>query len=344
MNELEHRIHTEIAEKGGIPFSRFMELALYEPGLGYYETHREIGRKGDFYTSVNVGSVFGEMLGFQFASWLQEIEGNVQLVEAGAHDGRLAGDIMTYLRDWQPEFYSRCELILWESSNIHRNWQQETLSAFDGKVRWVELLEPFRGVFFCNELLDACPVERLTWEAGGWEQGFVKSKAESFVWVNQSAEAVKGWLKSVTPPDRAVYALSDYAPWQNVCESLQQGRAVVVDYGMSGMEFFDPPRKNGTIRGYHHHQKVDDVLQNPGNIDITASVNFSAVEQIATSAGLTTASFARQAQFLVNIFERTLKMPEQFPEWTPDRTRQFQTLVHPEHLGHSFKVLECWRP
>ena len=119
---------------------------------------------------------------------------------------------------------------------------------------------------------------------------------------------------------------------------------MVVDYGMSGMEFFDPPRTNGTIRGYHHHQKVDDVLQNPGKIDITASVNFSAVDQIAKSAGLTTAPLAGQAQFLVNIFEQTLQMPEQFPKWTTERTRQFQTLVHPEHLGHAFKVLECWRP
>ena len=116
MNELEQRIHAEIAEKGGIPFSRFMERALYEPGLGYYETQREVGRSGDFYTSVSVGSLYGELLAFQFADWLVEIDGPVQLVEAGAHDGRLAKDVLTYLRDWRPELFERCELILWEPS------------------------------------------------------------------------------------------------------------------------------------------------------------------------------------------------------------------------------------
>ena len=97
MNELEQRIHNEIAEKGGIPFSRFMELALYEPGLGYYEKKREVGQRGDFFTSVSVGSVFGELLAFQFAEWLAELEGPVQLIEAGAHDGRLANDILESL-------------------------------------------------------------------------------------------------------------------------------------------------------------------------------------------------------------------------------------------------------
>ena len=97
MNELEQRIHKEIAEKGDIPFSRFMGMALYEPGLGYYEKQREVGRRGDFYTSVSVGPVFGELLAFQFAEWLAELEGPVKLVEAGAHDGRLANDILECL-------------------------------------------------------------------------------------------------------------------------------------------------------------------------------------------------------------------------------------------------------
>ena len=90
MNELEQRIHKEIAEKGGIPFSRFMELALYEPGLGYYETQKEVGLGGDFFTSVSVGRVYGELLAFQIADWLEGIDGRVQLVEAGAHARREA--------------------------------------------------------------------------------------------------------------------------------------------------------------------------------------------------------------------------------------------------------------
>ena len=138
--------------------------------------------------------------------------------------------------------------------------------------------------------------------------------------------------------------MGDYGVWQTVCKSLKRGRALVVDYGMSEQEFFDPPRENGTLRGYHRHRMVDDVLTNPGEVDITASVNFTRVERIAEAIGLEMVPLTRQSQYLVSLFEQTLQRPELFPEWTPDRTRQFQTLVHPEHLGHSFKVLECSRP
>ena len=92
MNGLEQRIYREITQKGVVGFRRFMEMALYEPGLGYYETHHDLGRDGDFYTSVSVGSLFGELLAFSFSELLEQLEGQVQIVEAGAHDGCLAND------------------------------------------------------------------------------------------------------------------------------------------------------------------------------------------------------------------------------------------------------------
>ena len=343
MNELEQRIHAEIAEKGGIPFSRFMERALYEPGLGYYETQREVGRSGDFYTSVSVGSLYGELLAFQFADWLAEIDGPVQLVEAGAHDGRLAKDVLTYLRDWRPELFKRCELILWEPSKIHRQWQGSVLAEFVDKVKWVAELESFNGVFYCNELLDACPVERLIWKDDAWWLSLVESDGQSFGWgMRPGGKAELG--DQLTPEEGAIFTVGDYGVWQAVCNSLKRGQALVVDYGMTEREFLDPPRENGTLRGYHRHRMVEDVLTNPGEVDITASVNFTRVERIAEAIGLGMVPLTRQSQYLVSLFEQTLQWPELFPEWTPDRTRQFQTLVHPEHLGHSFKVLECSRP
>ena len=119
MNELAELIRCEIRKDGVISFQRLMEMALYEPGLGYYETHRDIGRSGDFYTSVSVGKLFGELLGFQFAQWLAPLKGEVQLLESGAHDGQLARDILDYLRDWQPEIYDQTTLVLLETSKIH---------------------------------------------------------------------------------------------------------------------------------------------------------------------------------------------------------------------------------
>lgn len=343
MNELEQRIHKEIAEKGGIPFSRFMELALYEPGLGYYETQKEVGRGGDFFTSVSVGRVYGELLAFQIADWLEGIDGRVQLVEAGAHDGRLAKDVLGFLREWRPEVFARCELVLYEPSEIHRRWQQQTLVDFVEKVQWVDLLKPFKGVSYCNELLDACPAERLVFHKGNWVRSYVVSQRESFKWsLNYEATSWGAQFDSVE--EGVVVASGDYSVWQHICKSLIAGRAMVVDYGITEAEFLDLPRANGTLRGYRQHQRVDDVLEAPGEIDITASVNFTEVERIAEASGLQHQSLTRQAQFLVRIFEQTLQRPWQFPEWTADRSRQFQTLVHPEHLGHAFKILECWNP
>ena len=147
----------------------------------------------------------------------------------------------------------------------------------------------------------------------------------------------------LTPEEGAIFTVGDYGVWQAVCNSLKRGQALVVDYGMTEREFFEPPKENGTLRGYQGHRMVGDVLANPGEMDITASVNFTRVQRMAEADGLEVGSLTRQSQYLVRLFEQTLQRPELFLEWTPERTRKFQTLVHPEHLGHSFKVLECRR-
>ncbi len=352
MNELEQRIHNEIAEKDGIPFSRFMEMALYEPGLGYYETHRDVGRGGDFYTNVSVGSLFGELLAFQFADWLAEIDGPVQLVEAGAHDGQLARDVLTYLRDWRPEIYERTDLVLWEPSSLHREWQAETLCDFEGKVKWSTEGDAFRGVFYCNELLDACSVDRYVWnqEQQSWNLSVVHSNEGNFEWGELEPPQfgllleLEGEIALEEIPDGFVYVSGDYEIWKSVSDALKEGRALAVDYWTSPKQAIEVPTKNGSLRGYCQHHLVENVLERPGQIDITASVNETLLNSKTICGGLERKPLARQSSFLVGILEQTMKRPEQFPEWTDERTRQFQTLVHPEHLGHTFKVLECWRP
>jgi SAM-dependent MidA family methyltransferase len=132
--------------------------------------------------------------------------------------------------------------------------------------------------------------------------------------------------------------------WNDVCSSLRKGRAVAIDYFLEEEEFFTPARPHGTLRGYHEHHQTDELLANVGEQDLTASVNLAGLDFAAKAAGVHGRAVSTQAQWLVRIFEQTLQNPHCFPEWTPERTRQFQTLVHPEHLGHAFKVLECWRP
>ena len=148
MNELAHLIHEEIRPNDVISFEQFMEHALYEPDLGYYETQREVGKKGDFFTSVSVGPLFGELLAFQFSQSLEGIDGSIQLIEAGAHNGQLSCDILNALKQWHPNIYENVSLIFVESSKQHKQWQAQALNEHKGKVEWRgEVPEKFYGIF-----------------------------------------------------------------------------------------------------------------------------------------------------------------------------------------------------
>src|SRR5271168_2711355 len=130
----------EISKKGVLTFARFMELALYCPESGYYETDMaKVGRGGDFITSVSVGNLFGQLLGFQFAEWLETPGQSPRrvIVEAGAHDGRLAGDILGWLRAHRPELFRELKYWLLEPSLKRQGWQQFTLREFSENVGWV---------------------------------------------------------------------------------------------------------------------------------------------------------------------------------------------------------------
>ena len=172
-----------------ISFAQFMETALYCPNSGYYEqSGSQIGRAGDFYTSVSVGPLFGELLAFQFSRWLEESE-TVQVVEAGAHDGQLAADILGWMRVHRPELFGRLSYRIVEPSTKRQAWQRAKLEVFAGKVQWLENLDQlpaqgFRGVLFANELLDAFPVHRLAWDAGQcrWVEWGVGLEEGRFVW------------------------------------------------------------------------------------------------------------------------------------------------------------------
>src|SRR5580658_5973520 len=137
-NALARQIQEEIRRRGPISFARFMELALYAPGLGYYEGRRQIGRGGDFFTSVSVGPLFGQLLAFQFAQWMDADGRNdhIHYIEAGPHDGALAADILDWTSRQRPDLFARLEYCLLDASPTRRAWQEETLQSWLPKVRW----------------------------------------------------------------------------------------------------------------------------------------------------------------------------------------------------------------
>lgn len=363
MNELPgdalaHRLAADIRAAGGaIPFARFMERALYEPQLGYYERGRNaVGRGGDFYTSVSVGPLFGELLAFHLAErlpTLPELAGTgrpFQVVEAGAHDGRLARDILAFLRQWQPALAERVEYRIIEPSATRREWQRETLAEFGPQVLWLAALEelpPVTGIILSNELLDAFPVHRLGWDAARqqWFEWGVAGGPEHFDWQRLPALTVPvlqlpAELLAVLPDGFSTEVGPAAANWWNTAASrLHSGWLLTADYGLEAPEFFLPQRAHGTLRGYADHRRTDDVLANPGAQDLTAQVNFTDLQASGTAAGLTTEFFGSQRRFLTDLFVATQKPGAPFPAWTSPRVRQFQTLTHPEHLGRAFSVL-----
>jgi SAM-dependent MidA family methyltransferase len=362
MKNIAEIIRGEIAAVGVLPFARFMRLALYHPHLGYYETQKTIGRSGDFYTSVSVGSLFGQLLAFQFSGWLEEfsIAGcRLRIVEAGAHDGSLAKDILNWLQIHRPKLFERIEYVIIEPSPCRLAWQKETLAAFENKIQWVgqiSELHPqsaicnpqFFQIIFSNELLDAFPVHRLGWDAKGekWFEWGVALDGEKFVWARiQNPESrirnpeLPDKLLQILP-DNFIVEISSAAEnwWREAANVLNRGKLLTIDYGLTNDELFLPQRKGGTLRAFCRHHFADDLLANPGEQDLTAHVNFSSIQKAGEDAGLKTEIFSTQSKFLTDILGKTLK-DKNFGEWTSARTRQFQTLTHPEHLGRAFQVL-----
>jgi SAM-dependent MidA family methyltransferase len=349
-------IRHEINKSGVLPFARFMELALYCPNYGYYETKEDIGRRGDFYTSVSTGELFGQLLACQFADWLGELrvaDQGLQIVEAGAHNGKLAGDILRWFQSKRPELLNQIEYGIIEPSARRQEWQRETLKQF-ANVHWFSdfqamlgqnSVEPkVHGVIFSNELLDAFPVRRFGWDAKGkrWFEWGVAVDGDKFMWakLDKSEFRIPNSELEAVLPDGYILEASPAAEnwWCEAAKSLARGKLLTIDYGFADDEMFSPARTRGTLRAYFRHHATDDILANPGEQDITTRVNFSAIQKAGEEAGLRTETFCTQPQFLTRILESAMKNSS-LGEWNSSRTRQFQTLTHPEHLGHAFRVL-----
>ena len=355
VNALFQIIRAEAAAAGVLPFARFMELALYCPVHGYYETQKDNpGPRGDFFTSVNTGELFGQLLAFQFATWLEEIWTRqpsapiFSLVEAGAHDGKLAADILAWLRSQRPQLLERLEYLILEPSARRQEWQRQTLKDF-ANVRWQDPQlslpgPPVTGVIFSNELLDAMPVHRYGWDARNkkWFEWGVAVEGENFVWEkihDPGFRLQNPELESVLP-DGYIVETSPAAEnwWRAAADRLAHGKLLAIDYGHAPGDLFSPARTRGTLRAYFRHRLSDDLLANVGEQDLTAHVDFAAIQTAGEAAGLTTENFLTQPQFLTQILGTAMK-DQSFGEWNARRTRQFQTLTHPEHLGRAFRVL-----
>ena len=304
------------AHGGAMTWCEFMEVALYHPEGGYYAGPRPIGARGDFYTSVSTGPMFGRLL----AGYLGRLLAGSGLphpsvLECGAADGRLADDIRHHLPG-----------VPVLTQEHHQPWP-----------------EPFAGVILSNELIDALPCHRVLSREGEWVEWMVTEDQDGrWAWTtgplstpqlavalaHLPASSLEGCTTEINL--RALDWLAEAA------RRLTAGYVVTIDYGQDTEGFFSPHRPTGSLRAFRNHRLVDDLLADPGRQDLTADVNFGALMEEGPRLGLETVLFLEQGRFFTRECQPELLA---LADATPSERRQLQTLLHPAFLGRAFQVL-----
>lgn len=327
------RLKEEIAaNEGWIAFARYMELALYEPGLGYYAGGaQKFGREGDFVTAPELGSLFGRTLARQLEDLGQPI------LEFGAGSGALADTLLS-----QHAFDYR---IVEVSPQLQAR-QQARLGA---RARWLERLpEHIRGVVIANEVVDAMPVHAVAWRPEGIMERGVALSDHQLVWRDKPAEGqllAQATTLSVPVPYESEIGLVAQAWMRELAARLEEGVIFIFDYGFPRREYYHPQRASGTLMCHHRHRAHADVLAHPGEEDITAHVDFTALAGAAVDTGLEVLGYATQAQFLVNcgitdvLGEANI---ENALHYAP-LAAEAQKLLSPAEMGELFKVLAVGR-
>jgi SAM-dependent MidA family methyltransferase len=332
-----------------------MEQALYHPEHGFYSSGRcAVGRTGVYFTNVSVGPLFGRLISAQFVEvWdLLGQPDNFTIVEQGADNGDFARDALEALRVHQPEFFDVLRYRIVEPFPRLQRRQETTLQSFQEKIEWrksLEELEPFTGVHFSNELLDAMPVHLIANQCGrglsappdsAWQENYVTVSADGFEFVPGplSTGELRQHLKKLPPPPFSNYetevnlAALDWI--QTLSEKLVRGFVLAVDYGYSRDEFFAPDRTTGTLQSYANHRIIPSPLLNPGQNDITAHVDWTSLTERAEACGLELVGFTDQHHFITAIAPALLPN-----ELAANERRALQTLLHPELLGRTFQAL-----
>jgi len=339
---------------GPITFAEYMRECLYHPVHGYY-SKPEARRFSDYYTSVDVSPIFGRLLARQFAEMWEQLDRPAEflLIEGAAGTGRLAGHILEFAQTRLPDFFGALRYVAVERSPARCDQLSRQLSHFvaTGKCR-ASIEMPARipvGCVFSNELLDALPVNRVVQQSGALKEIFVTSHGDSF---------------SESPMPLSTCAITDYFVAQQV--SLEEGQfaeagleacdwiteiarrlgcgfVLTIDYGHEAASLFDAHHQSGTILSYSKHQASDNLYAAPGEQDLTAHVNFTALRQWGARHGLETLGLITQTAFLLALGKGN-DFADLYNEGMDEtgRTRarlQLKTLIYPEGLGERFHVL-----
>lgn len=332
-----------IRQNGPISFRDFMEMALYYPELGYYNSQKDrIGKQGDYYTSSNVTSIFGETLGRQLEEMWQILgEEKFTVVEMGAGVGFLSLDVLEYLKK-NRELYQKLDYCIIEKSPAMQKEQKERLGD---EVRWcnsMQELSGMKGCVFSNELVDAFPVHQLVMDEelmevfvdyrDGFREILRPASAELKNYFSELGVALPRGYRTEVNLDAIKFI-------QETGSLLKKGFILTIDYGYPSSELYQEYRSSGTLMCYYKHTVNDNPCEHIGEQDITSHVNFSALEHWGRKSGLELCGFTDQAHFLLGlgIEEYLKKLQEINPKNYLKKMLQVKTLIM--EMGETFKVL-----
>ena len=361
--ELSTRIAAEIARHGGwLSFARYMEMALYEPGLGYYSNPGQVfGAAGDFVTAPELTPLFGATLARQVSPWLKDpalaCSGQVVL-EVGGGSGMLAAQLLNALDNVG---HHEVRYLILELSAERREHQRQTLMSLApglmDRVGWLDTFpESFAGVVVANELLDAMPVQLFEWQADAeaalQEMGVTWVDGQ-FAWAPRPADAVL--TETVTAlrnrlgpegaqwhsPYRSEICPAQQAWMRTLADCMTAGVVLLLDYGFAAPEYYHPQRDQGTLMCHYRHRSHADPFLWPGLSDITAHVDFTALARAATAEGFSLVGYTSMAAFLLNagLLDELADLPREPESFWFAQAQAVQQLISEAEMGELFKVI-----
>ena len=361
--ELSTRIAAEIARHGGwLSFARYMEMALYEPGLGYYSNPGQVfGAAGDFVTAPELTPLFGATLARQVSPWLKDpaLAGSGQVVlEVGGGSGMLAAQLLNALDNVG---HHEVRYLILELSAERREHQRQTLKSLApglmDRVGWLDTFpESFAGVVVANELLDAMPVQLFEWQADAeaelQEMGVTWVDGQ-FAWAPHPADAVLtetvAALRNRLGPEGAQWHSpyrSEICPAQQawmrtLADCMTAGVVMLLDYGFAAPEYYHPQRDQGTLMCHYRHRSHADPFLWPGLSDITAHVDFTALARAATAEGFSLVGYTSMAAFLLNagLLDELADLPREPESFWFAQAQAVQQLISEAEMGELFKVI-----
>lgn len=355
MNLLRQKIEQEIRTHGPIPFSRYMDLCLYDPDLGYYSRDVEqFGKAGDFYTSSDVHAVFGRLLARQFDEMWRALGSpeQIQVIELGPGRGLFAQDVLGWSKDKFPDFFRALRYVLVERSRALceriRTTLQPHLDSRTAELRapgpWSEALSPDTPVLiFANEFFDALPVEIIS--ANGSLRIDAHDNRLTEIWSRSSREEMEfldRYAVHPEPDERIEASLQAQEFMDHLAGTIARGFFIAIDYGYTREEQL-AGRHRGTLKALRQHSVSGNPYEAPGEQDITADVNFTALAAAAEKRGMQTNKLVTQSQFLMGIGEAN-QFADAFEKCRLPQERakvalQLKHLVTPAGMGESFHVL-----